>query len=201
MAMGQHRTLGVILAGGRSARFGAADKAQALLRGRALLAHVADRLAPQVDSLAVAVAAADPGETGLGLPLLVDRPPAHQGPLAGLLSGLAHACATGMTQLVTVPCDAPALPGDLVAQLRRARDACGTTSAFARVAGRLNPVFALYDAAETARVREAYARGMRAPRDLFALLDGAIADFEEAEAFADIDTAADLAAAELRLSR
>ncbi|MFM9978832.1 MAG: NTP transferase domain-containing protein, partial [Sphingomonadaceae bacterium] len=42
--------LGAIIAGGQSSRFGA-DKAQAMLDGRALLEHVADRLDAQCDAV------------------------------------------------------------------------------------------------------------------------------------------------------
>ncbi|MEK7840500.1 MAG: NTP transferase domain-containing protein, partial [Pseudomonadota bacterium] len=45
------KTVAVILAGGRSSRLGGADKALQPLAGRSLLAHVIERLTPQVDRL------------------------------------------------------------------------------------------------------------------------------------------------------
>ncbi len=45
------RPAGVILAGGRSSRMGVGRKALLELHGRPLLAHVIERLQPQLDSL------------------------------------------------------------------------------------------------------------------------------------------------------
>ncbi|MEL6210433.1 MAG: NTP transferase domain-containing protein, partial [Pseudomonadota bacterium] len=47
------RIAGVILAGGLARRMGGGDKALLALAGRPLLAHVIDRLAPQVERLAL----------------------------------------------------------------------------------------------------------------------------------------------------
>ncbi len=49
--MASGTTAAVILAGGRSSRMGIQSKALAELAGRSLLAHVVDRIAPQVDTV------------------------------------------------------------------------------------------------------------------------------------------------------
>ena len=115
------RTLGVILAGGRSSRFGA-DKALALLGGRPMASHVAERLAPQVDAVALNANGGAVYET-LHLAVFGDGTDAREGPLAGIIASLAYARENGFDSLVTVPCDAPVLCIDLVARLRAARDA------------------------------------------------------------------------------
>ncbi|MEM1163582.1 MAG: NTP transferase domain-containing protein, partial [Pseudomonadota bacterium] len=46
-------TAGIILAGGLARRMGGGDKAMLDLAGRPLLAHVIDRLTPQVDEVAL----------------------------------------------------------------------------------------------------------------------------------------------------
>lgn len=100
------RVLGAILGGGRSSRFGS-DKALAMLDGRALIDRVAIALAPQVDALVVV------GRNHPGLIAVADRPAADLGPLGGIAGALHHAASTGFDQVLTVPCDAPFLPGDL----------------------------------------------------------------------------------------
>ena len=50
----------------------------------------------------------------MGVPVWPDEVPDYPGPLAGMLSGLAH-CET--PYLVSVPCDAPNYPLDLVSRL------------------------------------------------------------------------------------
>lgn len=123
--------LGVILAGGASRRMGA-DKRTLILAGRPLIARVADRLAPQVSRLAVALdrqtaarlddgdatdlaAAIPPGST-----VLRDAENTREGPLAGLLAGLRWAADQGAPRLLTVPVDTPLLPADTAVRLAAA---------------------------------------------------------------------------------
>ncbi len=98
--------LGAILAGGESRRFGS-DKADALLDGDTLIARVRASLEAQVDAVVVVG----------GTPGIADRPHAGLGPLGGLNAALHHARAEGYDWVVSVPCDAPLLPDDLVARL------------------------------------------------------------------------------------
>lgn len=107
------RILGAMLAGGRSRRFGS-DKALALLDGQSLIERVAAGLAPQTDSLVVC------GRTLAGIVALADRPGLDLGPLAGLNAALHHARGQGYDAVVSVPCDTPLLPADLVRLLRAA---------------------------------------------------------------------------------
>ncbi len=108
--MTRPRTLGVILAGGKSSRFGS-DKALAEFEGRPLIAHVADMLAGQCDAIAVA------GRDWGGLVRVNDTPEPGLGPLGGLLGALHHAEASGFDQVLTSGCDLIGLPGDLIALL------------------------------------------------------------------------------------
>ena len=104
------RLLGAVLAGGRSSRFGS-DKAQAMLGGRTLLDHVIERFGPQVDALVVT------GRAHAALPWLPDRPGPGLGPLGGLCAALRHALDAGYGVVVSVGCDMPDLPDDLVPAL------------------------------------------------------------------------------------
>ncbi|MBV2359043.1 molybdenum cofactor guanylyltransferase MobA [Thalassococcus sp. CAU 1522] len=109
--------LGVILAGGLATRMGGGDKALLPLGGRPLLAHVIDRLAPQVGGLALN-ANGDPARfDDFGLPVLPDSIDGFPGPLAGVLAGLDWAAGQGADAVVTVAADTPFFPCDLVPRL------------------------------------------------------------------------------------
>ncbi|PXA97589.1 molybdenum cofactor guanylyltransferase [Nostoc sp. 3335mG] len=105
------KVLGAVLAGGRSRRFGS-DKALALLEGRALIDHSIAALRPQVDGLVVC------GREHSGVICLPDRPAPDLGPLGGLCAALRHGADAGFDAVLSVPCDTPALPDDLLDQLR-----------------------------------------------------------------------------------
>ncbi|WP_170372303.1 molybdenum cofactor guanylyltransferase MobA [Ruegeria arenilitoris] len=114
------RPLGVILAGGLATRMGGGDKGFLQLGGQSLLAHVIDRLAPQVAGLALN-ANGDPARfADLGLPVLPDSIAGYAGPLAGVLAGLDWAAGQGADCIVTAAADTPFFPRDLVERLTRA---------------------------------------------------------------------------------
>ena len=109
---------GVILAGGQATRMGGGDKTLLELGGRPILAHVIDRLAPQVAGLALN-ANGDPARCArFDLPVLPDGIPGFAGPLAGVLAGLDWAAARGADRIVTVAGDTPFFPRDLVRRLQ-----------------------------------------------------------------------------------
>jgi molybdopterin-guanine dinucleotide biosynthesis protein A len=104
------RLLGAILCGGRSTRFGS-DKALALLDDRPLIEHVRATLAEQADAVIAC------GRAVAGLDWVADRPQPDLGPLGGLNAALHVAAARYFDAVLSVPCDAPRLPTDLVRQL------------------------------------------------------------------------------------
>jgi molybdopterin-guanine dinucleotide biosynthesis protein A len=105
---------GLVLAGGRGMRMGGVDKGLQLHRGKPLAAHALERLRPQVARLMINANRHADAYAGLGVPVVPDTLPDHPGPLAGFLAGLAR-CETRW--MVTVPCDTPSFPPDLVARL------------------------------------------------------------------------------------
>ncbi|MDR5653840.1 molybdenum cofactor guanylyltransferase MobA [Ruixingdingia sedimenti] len=192
------RLAGVILAGGRALRMGGGDKGLRLLGGRAMIAHVIDRLAPQVAFCAIS-ANGDPARfAAFGLPVLADGVAGRPGPLAGVLAGLDHAAGAGMDAIVTAPADAPFLPRDLAGRLAAA---CTGGPVLARGPdGRAEPVFALWPVALRGALRAALAEGMRGVGDVAARHGAAHAGFDDARAFFNVNTPADLARAEALLA-
>lgn len=110
----------VILAGGRATRMGGGDKCLLKLGGKPLLAHVADRLMPQVARVALN-ANGDPERfEGIDWPILPDTVAGQPGPLAGVLAGMDWAASCGFSALLSVAGDTPFLPADLATTLSEA---------------------------------------------------------------------------------
>lgn len=114
-------TAGVILAGGLARRMGGGDKALLQVAGRPLLAHVIERLRPQVEEIALN-ANGDPTRFAeFGLPVIADTVEGFAGPLAGVLAGMRWAAARGHSHIASAAGDTPFFPANLVAQLQAAR--------------------------------------------------------------------------------
>lgn len=177
---------------------GGADKALLPLAGRPLVAHAVDRLAPQVESLAIS-ANGDPARLAwLGLPVLPDAE--RLGPLAGILSALDWAAPKGATAVVSVAVDTPFFPGDLVPRLVLAAEGTAKGVALAHSGGRDHPTFALWPVALRDALR-AFLDSGAVPRVRgFADMHGAArADFPADGAFDNLNTPDDLARAEALL--
>lgn len=136
----------VLLAGGQARRMGGGDKCLRPIAGRPILAHILDRLRPQVDAIAIN-ANGDPARFAeFGLEVVADSVAGFPGPLAGVLAGLDWAATrqAAALDMVSVPCDGPFLPRDFVARLVAGRDAAGAEMACAASAGQAHPVAALW---------------------------------------------------------
>ena len=123
----QHIT-GLVLAGGRGSRMGGVDKGLQNFQGMPLALHAVMRLGPQVGALMVNANRNLAAYESMGVPVWPDATTEFPGPLAGFLVGLER-CET--PYLVTVPCDSPQFPADLVARLAAALVAEGADLAVA----------------------------------------------------------------------
>jgi molybdenum cofactor guanylyltransferase len=107
-------TIGVVLAGGASARFGGEPKGLQLFRGRAMALCVADVLARVCERVVIEVPRGV-GYEALGLPLIhAADEHAGKGPLAGIAAGLALA-----DRVAFAPCDMPLIGDDIYRALVR----------------------------------------------------------------------------------
>ncbi len=182
MAIDKAAIVGVLLAGGQSRRmFGAGrgddasgDKGLLDLGGRPMLAHVMERLAPQVGRMIVN-ANGDPARfAAFGLPVVADTVGGYVGPLAGVLAAMRWTAtnAPDARFVVTVSTDAPFLPDDLVRRLLAAEG-----GALRYLHSTLVPddesAFCVFEAASRSLVEQAYARaGVRFERLLDAVESG-----------------------------
>ena len=107
---------GVILAGGRGSRMGGADKGLQNFNGVPLALHTLLRLSPQVGEIMINANRNLAAYESFGVPVWPDSTSLgeYAGPLAGFMTALER-CET--PYLLTVPCDTPLFPTDLVARL------------------------------------------------------------------------------------
>jgi molybdopterin-guanine dinucleotide biosynthesis protein A len=112
---------GLILAGGRGARMGGADKGLQNFKGLPLALHTLMRLqmqqGPAMAEILINANRNLSAYEAFGAPVWPDTLDGFAGPLAGFLTGLER-CETPL--LLTVPCDTPLFPLDLVERLHDA---------------------------------------------------------------------------------
>ena len=191
--------VGVVIAGGRSMRFGG-EKAVALLAGTPLLLWAVQRLQHSCRAVAVNARPATQAEAlahAQGLPVLHDVPGDAAGPLAGVRAGLAWAEGLGARALAVSPCDAPLLPEELFARLI---SSSGGGAAMAVTSEGRQPLCAVWPTSALAKVTEALAAGAHPPTWSVLESIGAVhVRFEDPGAFVNLNTRADLAAIAARL--
>lgn len=107
---------------------GGADKGLQNFNGMPLALHTFMRLSPQVGEVMINANRNLAAYESFGVPVWPDTLSDFAGPLAGFLTGLER-CET--PYLVTVPCDTPLFPPDLVARLAQVMEADGAEIAMA----------------------------------------------------------------------
>ena len=188
----------LVLAGGRSRRFGDRDKAFVPVEGTPMVRRVADRLAPATDELVVNCRDDQAADVRAALadaprnPRLAVDPVSDRGPLYGLRTGLRVAAGR---YAVVAACDMPFVAPALLAHLcDRVQDA-GVTAAVPEFDGRRQPLCAVYrvDPAREA-CETAIERGDRRLTNLLDILDAAVVgeptvrDYADARALANVNT-------------
>jgi molybdenum cofactor guanylyltransferase len=138
--------VGVILAGGLSRRMGGGDKCLRPIGGRPILAHIIERVRPQVAALVLNANGDAARFAPFGLSVAGDVVEGFAGPLAGVLTGMewARHNAPACKWLASFASDAPFVPRDLVARLLAAVEAQGADLACAASGGQAHPVFGLW---------------------------------------------------------
>lgn len=190
------RVTGLILAGGQGRRMGNVDKGLQPLRGRPMVAWVLERLAPQVTEVIVNANQNQAEYARLGCRVVGDEIGGFAGPLAGLQAGLK---ANVHPFLVTVPCDSPFLPRDLVARLHAALIADHADLAVAKTGDQPHPVFSLVRESLAGHLTKFLQGGGRKIDAWYASLKVVEVPFDDQpDAFSNINTPADLAEHEKR---
>ena len=191
---------GLILCGGRGSRMGGVDKGLQPYQGMPLAMHALMRLAPQVGEMMINANRNLAAYESMGVPVWPDLVADYPGPLAGWLAGLER-CET--RYMLTVPCDTPGFPADLVARLSEALAREGAEIAMAATLedGRVQvqPVFCLVDAMLLESLAAYLKSGERKIDRWTAQHRCATVVFDDADAFFNANTLAELQALERRL--
>lgn len=185
---------GLVLAGGLGRRMSVdgvnTNKALRPFEGRPMVAHVIERLAPQVGPLLLNVNQEIAAFAAFELPIVSDQINGFAGPLAGLQSGLS---AAKTAWVLTSPCDSPFLPLDLAERLASAVAGGGHDLAVARTGQQAHPVFALVATRVLDNLTQFLGAGGRKIDTWYASLSVISVDFVDESAFRNINTPEDLA--------
>ena len=188
----------IILSGGRATRMNGVDKGLVLLKNKPLIAHVTARLQPQVDEIFINANREIEQYQALGYQVLQDENTDFIGPLAGFSLGLQHA---KHDYILTVPCDSPLLPLDLVERLYNNMAVSRADIAVASSAGNTHPVFCLMKKSVLPSLLSYIEGGKRKVSAWQKSQQYVEVDFSDcADAFFNLNTLEDLAALETKLN-
>lgn len=180
-----NKPLAAIIAGGQSRRMGSGDKGVKPLQQKMMITHVAERIAPQCSSIVINANSVPDEYRALGYPLIGDSISGHLGPLAGVLSVL-ESCEDEL--VMTLPCDTPLIPTDLVERMHQMllqsdSDICTVE------AGGLHPIFMLLKRKLAPSIRTYLEAGERRVGYWLKQQNYCVVDFnDQADAFSNINT-------------
>lgn len=181
----------VILAGGLGTRIGG-DKGLQTLHGRALLSWVLGAVSRDSEGILINANDAQEAYAHFGCRVIADQMPDWPGPLAGLHAALSSA---HTDYVMTVPCDTPFLPDDLITRLFDAQSLNATEATVAVVAGRRQPTIALYHKHVLPKLLAYLGSGGRKVNDWLDTLQLSEVVFDNVAAFDNINSVEDLARA------
>ena len=189
----------IILAGGRATRMIGVDKGLVMLQQKPLIAHVIARLKPQVDEILINANREIAQYKTFGYPVLQDENDEFIGPLAGFSLGLQHA---KHDYVLTVPCDSPLLPLDLVQRLMAAMLEHRADIAVASSDENTHPVFCLMKKSVLPSLTAYLGAGERKVSTWQKSQQYVEMDFSDcSEAFTNLNTFDDLADLESKLNK
>lgn len=190
-AISRYDVTALLLAGGEGSRMGGQDKGWVTVAGRPLVEYVLEVVAPQVGEVVISANRNLERYAAFGWPAVSDEEAGYRGPMAGIVSA-ARLVVT--PYLLTVPCDTPLLPPDLLARLAAALASGAAEVAVAHDGARRQPVVALLRRELTEAMRTALEAGEGGLGRFYAERHCAVADFSDrAAAFVNVNSPAECA--------
>jgi molybdenum cofactor guanylyltransferase len=184
---------GLILAGGRGMRMGQVNKGLQLLQRKPMVEHVIERLRPQVSTIIINANQDLDTYKQYTDSVYPDEFAGYAGPLAGIHCGLRH-CQT--PYLISVPCDSPFIPADLVKNLAVALRQTNAQLAVVTCMDheetpakmRAQPVFSMMDKSLSEHLSNFLESGGRKVSDWYKTISVVEVAFDDHQAFRNINT-------------
>lgn len=152
----------VILAGGKGRRMGGKEKALIPLLDRPLLSYVLESISGQVAPIALNINTNLDQFYKYGYQIIEDPIKGHLGPLAGILASLNWAHTLNQKWVLTLPCDTPFLPKNIVGEMIKAKNNdLSLDLVVARSKGYNHPVIALWKSELSSKLKISLEEGIR----------------------------------------
>ena len=185
--LNKHNVTAVILAGGKGRRMDGKDKGLVELANRPLIEYVIDAIKPQVESIILNANRNQEQYSRYGYPVVSDALADYQGPLAGFICAMQSSTTS---HIVTLPCDGPFLPADLVDRLISSLADNNAEIAVAHDGDRMQPVYSLIPVTLSNSLNSFLDSGERKIDLWYSQHRVALADFSDCpETFRNINTA------------
>ena len=169
----------VILAGGKGRRMGGKEKALIHLLDRPLLSYVLEKVSGKVAPIALNINTNFDDFQKFGYKIIKDPIKGHLGPLAGILASLNWAKEINQDWVLTLPCDTPFLPKNLVQSMVEAKNKTPEVDlVVAKSRGFNHPVIALWKSDINQKLQSALNEGVRKIDIFTAQLKIAYVDFD-----------------------
>jgi len=176
----------VILAGGKGRRIDGQDKGLIELTGRPLIEYIIDTITPQTSKILINANRNIERYRQFGHPVITDTLSDFQGPLAGFAIGMESA---KTPYIITLPCDGPFVPDDLISRMVKAIKENDAEIAVAHDGTRMQPVYALLPVTLLPDLKSFLTSGERKIDRWYTQHDFALADFsDKPESFLNINT-------------
>ena len=152
----------VILAGGKGRRMGGKEKALIHLLDRPLISYVLEKISGKVGPIALNINTNFESFKKFGYEIIEDPIKGHLGPLAGILASLNWAKQINKDWVVTLPCDTPFLPNNLILSMVRTKNEDPSVDlVVAKSRGFNHPVIALWKSDVNNKLQNALNEGVR----------------------------------------
>lgn len=158
----------LLLAGGRGQRMGGQDKGLVIWQGQPLIAYAHRAARPLTDDLIISCNRNHERYAGYADRLVSDGNQDFDGPLAGILAGLA---AARYSHLLVVPCDVPLIDSLLLRALMDAALQHPEQPVMVRHGEHWEPLFCVIPKALSVAFEQAWRSGERSPRKIMLQLN------------------------------
>lgn len=170
----------VILAGGKGRRMGGKDKALIPLLDRPLLSYVLESISGHVAPIALNINTNLDKFSEFGYEIIEDPIKGHLGPLAGILASLNWARKLNQKWVMTLPCDTPFLPKNIVKEMIKLKNKeLDVDLVVAQSKGYNHPVIALWKSDLNLKLEKALNEGTRKIDIFTSSLKVAYVDFDK----------------------